>query len=132
VEKLTAAFATDDHVSLVSRHFGDAMFYDIYAISATEATLVKTMDNTTDSDENEHGHGDPTKAKGITGLLLTAGVAVAVSKVFGPNLKRIKKKLLCVISSGRRIDQSLDKLRANFPVLVDEWSKGKERDSLRL
>ncbi|MCK4514318.1 MAG: hypothetical protein KAU31_03620, partial [Spirochaetaceae bacterium] len=77
-------------------------------------------------------HGDPKKAKGITGILKEEGVTIAVSRVFGPNLKRIKRKFLCIIFREGSIKESIGKLQENFSVLVDEWAKGEERDSIRL
>ncbi len=127
-----AAFATDDGTYFVGRHFGDAEFYDLYEISMSEAKFLKRIDNTTDDDEDEGKHGDPKKAKGITGILKEEGVTIAVSKVFGPNLKRIKRKFLCIIFREGSINESIGKLQENFSALADEWAKGEERDSIRL
>ncbi len=129
---MTAAFATDDGTSFVRRHFGDAEFYDLYEISASEAKFLKRIDNTTDDDEDEGKHGDPNKAKGVTGILKKEGVTVAVSRVFGPNLERIKRKFLCITFKQGSIKESIGTLQENFSALVDEWAKGEERDSIRL
>lgn len=60
MEKLKFAFATDDGISFINRHFGDADFYDIYEISADKNKFIKRIDNTT---EDEEIHADPKKAK---------------------------------------------------------------------
>ncbi len=132
MDKLITAFATDDGKSFIDRHFGDADFYDIYEISSQSINLLKRIDNTTEEDDDEDGHGDPVKAQGVTGMLKKEGVTMSVSRVFGPNLKRIKKKFLCIIVKEGSIEDSLKKLQDTFPALLEEWSKGEERNFLRL
>jgi len=132
MEKLITAFATDDGESFIDRHFGDANFYDIYEISASGVQLLKRIDNTTEDDEDEEGHGDPVKAQGVTGMLKKEGVSMSVSRVFGPNLKRIKKKFLCIIVKEGSIEDSIIKLQDTFPALFEEWSKGEERNFIRI
>ena len=132
MDKFITAFATDDGKSFIDRHFGDADFYDIYEISSNEAKLLKRIDNTTEEDDDEEGHGDPVKAQGIVGILKKEGVTMSVSRVFGPNLKRVKKKFLCIIVKEGSIEDSIKKLQDTFPALLEEWSKGEERNFLRL
>ncbi len=129
MEKFIAAFATDDGESFIDRHFGDSDFYDIYEISESKVQLLKRIDNTT---EDEEGHGDSVKAQGVIGMLKKEGVSMSVSRVFGPNLKRIKKKFLCVIIEDGSIKDSIKKLQHIFPELVVEWVKGEERNFIRL
>ena len=132
MEKLVTAFATDDGETFIDRHFGDANYYDIYEISADEVKLLKRIDNTTEEDDDEDGHGDPVKAQGVTGMLKKEGVQMNVSRVFGPNLKRIKKKFLCIIVKEGNIEESIKKLKEGFSNLETEWSKGEERNFIRL
>ena len=132
MEKFISAFATDDGKSFIDRHFGDADFYDIYEISSQEIKLLKRIDNTTEEDDDESGHGDPVKAQGVTGMLKKEGVNMAVSRVFGPNLKRIKKKFLCILAGKRSIEESLKILQKRFPSLLDEWNVGEERTFIKL
>jgi len=132
MEKLITAFATDDGESFIDRHFGDAEFYDLYEISADEVKLIKRINNSTEDDEDEEGHGDPVKAQGVTGMLKKEGVNMAVSRVFGPNLKRIKKKFLCILVEKTSIEESLKILQKRFPSLLDEWNVGEERTFIRL
>ena len=132
MEKLITAFATDDGKSFIDRHFGDADFYDIYEISSREVKLLKRIDNTTEEDDDEDGHGDPVKAQGVTGMLKKEGVQMNVSRVFGPNLKRIKKKFLCILSGKTNIEESIKLLQEKFPTLITEWEVGEERNFIRL
>jgi len=127
LEKIKVAFATDDGKTFMSRHFGDAKFYDIYEIDENNADYLKRINNTT---EEEDVHADPKKAKGITGLLKNEAVRVVVSKVFGPNIKRIKKKFVCVVMDDDTLDESIGRLCKNIRIVVDEWEKGAERKHL--
>ncbi len=132
MEKFITAYATDDGLSFINRHFGDANFYDIYEISTKEAKLLKRIENNTEEDSDEEIHGNPIKAQSITSILLEEGVLMVVSRVFGPNLKRIKKKFLCVIQKEGNIEESLENMKDNFPLLLEEWSKMEERNFIKL
>ena len=128
MKKLTVAFATDDGEEFINRHFGDAKFYDIYKIDENNAEFVKRIRNSVD--EEKDVHADTKKAKGIANLLLQKNVNVVVSKIFGPNIKRIKKKFVCVIINDEKITASLNRLCARVQILLDEWKKGKKRKHL--
>ena len=123
---LITAFATDDGKMFMDRHFGDANYYDIYRISATGMEFIKRIDNTTE-EEDEEIHADPKKAKGISGLLKKENVQVVVSKVFGPNIKRIKKNFVCIIMSKENVTESITHIQQRFDAIVKEWNKGEER-----
>jgi len=57
--KFKAAFATDDGKTFMERHFGDALFYDIYEFEDDKALFVKRIENTVP--EEEEVHADPRK-----------------------------------------------------------------------
>ena len=128
--KLRVAFATDDGKTFMGRHFGDARFYDIYELDGDQASFIKRIENTVD--EEEDVHADPKKAKGISTLLLDEKVAVVVSKIFGPNIKRIKKKFVCIVVRDNEIDVGLKKICNNIEKIYIEWEKGKERKHILL
>ncbi len=128
--KLKAAFATDNGKTFMMRHFGDAEYYDIYEIDKDQANFIKRISNTVD--EEEEVHADPQKAKSIISLLLDEDVSVVVSKIFGPNIKRIKKKFVCIIINENELANSIDKIKSNLQTISVEWDKGNERNFLKL
>ena len=99
--------------------------------SAEGAVFLKRISNTTEEDDDDSGHGDAEKAKGIAGILRDEGVDTAVSRVFGPNLKRIKKKFLCVMFRSGDIKSGISGLQENYSALQAELARGEERDFLR-
>ncbi|MEA1986445.1 MAG: NifB/NifX family molybdenum-iron cluster-binding protein [Candidatus Marinimicrobia bacterium] len=127
MEKMKVAFATDDGKSFMGRHFGDAEHYYIYEIDNNNANFVKIIDNNT---EEEKMHADPKKAKGITNLLSEENVNVVVSKIFGPNIKRIKKKFVCIVVKEEKIEKSINNICNNIENIYNEWEKGKGRKHL--
>jgi len=127
--ELRVAAATDDGESFVGRHFGDAEFYDVYNVSPASVEFVVRVENRT---EEEEGHADPRKAKGIVGILKKHGVQVGLTRVFGPNIKRIKSKLVCVLTGHEAVSDGLDMVRGNFETIVAEWDKGEDRNFLDL
>jgi len=130
MEKIKIAFATDDGKTFIGKHFGDARFYDIYEINGNNAKFIKRISNTVDEEENVHA--DPKKAKGISTLLLDEKVTVVVSKIFGPNIKRIKKNFVCIVVRDVEIDIGLKKICDNIEKIYIEWEKGNERKHLTL
>lgn len=130
MEKIIAAFATDDGQSFMDRHFGDANQYDIYEINSSGATFIKTIKNIID--EEEDSHADPKKAKGIVGLFKKDKVQVLVSKKFGANINRMKKKFVCILMNDRQISESIQLMQDKYETIAQEWHKGESRHFLNL
>ncbi len=127
MKNIITAFATDDGQTFMDRHFGDAKSFNIYEINSTQANFLKTISNTIE-EEDEDVHADPVKAKGISGLLKQEKIQVVVSKVFGPNIKRIKKKFVCIITQEKQIDDSIKTIQQNMDIIIQEWEKGENRN----
>ena len=51
-----------------------------------------------------------------------------MTRVFGPNIKRIKSKFVCVLTGHDEIASGLQQVRDSFQTLADQWEKGEERD----
>jgi len=45
MDKLICAFANDNGKNFTDKHFGDAEFYDIYEISASDSKFIKKIKN---------------------------------------------------------------------------------------
>lgn len=125
------AFATNDGKTFMSQHFGDAEKYLIYRISDSNFEFMKVIRNTSE-EEDESVHADPRKAGSITKILKQEYVDVVVSKVFGPNIKRIKKKFVCIVSKKNAIDDAILEIQKNFYEIQSEWEKGEVREHLKL
>lgn len=129
MEKIRIAFATDDGESFIDRHFGDARRYEIWDVNEEGIQFVKTLPNTVE-DEDPAVHADPAKAGGITALLKKEGVHVAAARVFGPNIARIKKRFVCVITGEGDIAAACVQLRNRLQEIRGELQKGEERSHL--
>ena len=130
MDKIIAAFATDDGVSFMDRHFGDANQYAIHEINPSEAKFIRIISNTIDEDEEVHA--DPKKAKNIAHLLKKKKVQVLVSKKFGANINRMKKKFVCILMNDKQISESIRILQKNFNTIITEWEKGETRKFINL
>ena len=127
MERMRLAVASDDGEHFMGRHFGDAEFYEIFDFSGSGYEVVGRVTN--DLDEEE-GHADPEKAKGIAGILRKQGVQVTAARVFGPNIKRIKKHFVCILTSHEKISDGLEMLVDGYPGIIAEFEKGGERGFL--
>lgn len=129
MDQLRVAVATDDGRTFVGRHFGDAEFYDVYSLTPEGSEFLERVTNESGP---ESTHADPVKAKGIAGLLLGRQVQVALTRAFGPNIKRIKRKFVCVLTPHPEVTAGLAQAQENFPALVREYERGEERGFLDL
>jgi predicted Fe-Mo cluster-binding NifX family protein len=130
MDKIIAAFATDDSISFMDRHFGEANQYAIHEINPSEAKFIRIISNTIDEDEEVHT--DPNKAKNIADLLKKKKVQVLVSKKFGANINRMKKKFVCILMNDQLISESIMILQKNFNTIISEWDKGETRNFINL
>jgi hypothetical protein len=80
----------------------------------------------------EKQHADPKKAKSIIKILKKEGVQVVCNSAFGANIKRVKKKLVPVITSKTTLEAGLEELVANYEQLLQLWERGEEREYLNL
>jgi len=126
MNNMMVAVATDNGEKFIDRHFGDAKYYDIYKLTNTNALFIKRIENVIE--EQEAVHANPEKAKGVAGLLKKENVTVVISKIFGPNIKRIRKNFVCVIMNDESIKDALERLIYNWALIVTEWEKGAERN----
>ena len=131
MKECIVAVATEDGKTLMERHFGDADRFVLFLLSKDGVVPLQEIMNTVE-EEDESLHADPEKARGIAGLLKQAGVRVAVSRVFGPNIKRIRKQFVCVITDGPEIPEALRLVAGHFEAIVQEWDKGESRGHLVL
>jgi len=120
------AVATDNGRQFINRHFGDARYFDLYQMTTASIRFIKRMEN--DVKGCEDLHEDLEKARGVAGLLKKENVHVVVSKIFGPNIRRIKKKFVCVIMDDPSVKNALDRLQQNWDIIIAEWEKGSDRN----
>ena len=123
------AFATDDGKKTIERHFGDAIYYNIYEVINGKFKMIDQIVNTT---EEEEMHADPVKAKGIVDLLVEKNVEVGVTKVFGPNIKRVKKHFVPVLVSKETIEESLEIVLNSLDIIEEEILKAEKRGHIDL
>lgn len=134
--KFRIACATDDGENLINRHFGDAEQYSIYDLTKEgKFTKVTVISNTTEEDdeaENEEIHGDPEKASSVKELLQQEGVQVLLSQAFGPNIVRVKKHFVPLVSNTASIQTTLKQVSNNWNLLTKEWNRQEEREHIVL
>ena len=128
---LIFAFASNDGKTLnIDRHFGDSNYYLFYKISPTKTEFLEKRESAKFKEDESIKHGDPSKAKGIGFFLKDADVLV--SKIFGPNIKRMIKKFPCVLVKSPSIEDNIKIIQNNMDKIVEELEKGEERKHLIL
>jgi len=128
--ELLVAFGTDDGEHLNKDHVGMAKIFLVYKFTDAIQELVQTRENSKFKGDETIKHGDPKKAKATASVL--QNIDVLVGKRFGPNLTRLIKKLLCVITRVDRIDASIQLIHDNIELILEECKKGEDRKHLIL
>lgn len=126
---LKIALATDDGRGFAEKHFGEAEEYLIYQLNEKSFKYIKTVKNRS---VEEKMHADPAKAKSVIKILKAENVRVAVNVEFGPNIKRVKKKIVPVVIKEKNLKRALKILMANYQLLLESWEKGENRDAIYL
>ena len=129
MENMIIAFASDDGKNYTEKHFGDAEYYLLYEFTNQYADLIRKIKNTSGG-EIEEIHADPRKAGSVVEMLQKENVKVAVSAVFGPNIKRIKRQFVCILEDKGSISDSIPHLMNKFPEVLEMWNKGETRDHI--
>ena len=124
---MVCAFGTDDGKQFTDRHFGDSRFFDIYEISEDSIHFMQRVAN---ESEEERQHADPRKAGSIAGILKACGVQAVISRKFGPNIKRIRKRFVCVRIPEGELLQAGKILSSHMGIVRQAWDCGEERDVL--
>jgi len=118
------ACATGDDVHFYQGHFGDAPYYLIYEMEEDgRYSVAERIENTA---PEERMHGDPEKAKGIMEIMKKEFVDVLINIQFGPNIKRIRKNFVTVLSNIMEIEPALNHL-ANRMGEIKEELKNQEK-----
>ena len=101
-----------------------------YKISKTEAKFIEKKESAKFIEDESLIHGDPSKAKGIGYFLKDADVLV--SKIFGPNIKRMIKKFPCILVQSPSIEENIKTIQNNIDKIIEELEKGMDRKHLIL
>ena len=102
------ACGTDDEINFTKNHFGDSKFFLIYEVNESGFDLIEKIINTSPEEEQ---HGDPKKASFIGKVLKQKEVQGIFAYAMGPNIVRMRKKFLPIISRVENINEALNLLK---------------------
>lgn len=108
IMKIKLACGTDNETEFTNEHFGSSKYFLIYEfdLETKDLRFLKRIENSTQEEEK---HGDIKKAKSVSELL--GNVSVFVANRYGPNIKRIKRRFIPIISREKNIEKTLNKVK---------------------
>ena len=123
------AAGTDDKKNFTDSHFGESQVFLIYEVKDDKLRLIEEREN---QKFDEEKHGDEKKASHISAQL--KDVNVLVGRVFGPNIVRIRKKFVPVLSKEKNIEKSLNELILKYrdKLVAEITSDKEEKDIIRI
>lgn len=108
IMKIKLACGTDNETEFTNGHFGSSKYFLIhdFDLETKDLRFLKRIENSTQEEEK---HGDIKKAKSVSELLKNVFVLVAFR--YGPNIIRIKKRFVPIISREKNIEKTLNKVK---------------------
>ena len=128
--ELLIGFSTNDGESMIKDHAGQAKYFDVYRFSDGTAEFLERRDNSKYKGDETMKHGDPKKARATLEAL--KGLDVLVARMYGPNLPRLLKKLLCVVVRTQKVSEAVGIVKENLESVSQEHKKGEGRKHLVL
>ncbi len=105
VDSVKIACGTDDGINFTSEHFGSAKFYLLFELNLNDGS-IKEAGRILNTSVEEKKHGDPKKAASVSEML--KDVQVLVGFVMGPNIVRMRKRFVPIVSRERNIKKGLE------------------------
>ena len=123
--KIKLACGTDNGTEFTNEHFGSSKYFLIYDfdLEAKDLRFIKRIVN---SSQEEEKHGDIKKVKSVSELLKNVFVFAAFR--YGPNIIRIKKRFVPIISREKNIEKTLYKIKLISNKIKSEIEKEKGID----
>ncbi len=123
--KLKIACGTDDGENFTNNHFGDSSKFLIYEYDS-ESQNIEFVEKIENNSEDEEEHGDIKKARSISTVL--QDISILVAFVMGPNITRMRKKFVPVVSREKDILKTLEKIKEDLPEMINEINLPKGQD----
>ncbi len=125
IMKVKLACGTDNETEFTNGHFGSSKYFLIYDfdLETKDLRFLKRIEN---SSQEEEKHGDIKKAKSVSELLKNVFVFAAFR--YGPNIIRIKKRFVPIISREKNIEKTLNKVKLCSNEIKSEIEKEKGID----
>jgi len=125
IMKIKLACGTDNETEFTNGHFGSSKFFLIYDfdLETKDLRFLKRIENSTQEEEE---HGDIKKAKSVSELLKNIFVFAAFR--YGPNIIRIKKRFVPIISREKNIEKTIYKIKLLSNKIKSEIEKEKGID----
>ena len=123
IMKIKLACGTDNGTEFTDKHFGSSKYFLIYEfnLETKDLRFLKRIENSTPEEE----HGDIKKAKSVSELLKSVFVLIAFR--YGPNIIRIKKRFVPIISREKNIEKTLNKVKLFSNKIKSEIEIEKEK-----
>lgn len=130
--KPIVACGTTDGGNLFEDHFGDAPYFYLYKINVQGFEFIEEVENISRADSEDEETGEELRAKNVSSLLKTKSANVLLARQMGPNLAKISRDFVPIISRLLDIEAALSSVKEKLHLVEREWRKGESREYLVL
>lgn len=130
--KPIVACGTSEGQRLFNDNFGDAPCFHLYEIDVRGFEFIEEVENIP-ADAAEDGEPeDEVKARNVSSLLKARSANVLLAHQMGPQIGKISKNFVPIISRELNIEAALNSIRNKLHLVEREWRKGENREYLIL
>jgi len=130
--KPIVACGTSEGENLFKNNFDDAPYFHLYKINVHGFEFIDEIENIALKKPGNQEPEDEIKAKNISALLKAKSVNVLLAHQMGPQIAKISKNFVAVISKELNIETALDTVSNKLHLVEREWRKGDSREYLVL
>lgn len=130
--KPIVACGTSEGELLFEDHFGNAPYFYIYEINVRGFEFIEKVENISRENPKDQESGEELKSKNISSLLKAKSANVLLAHQMGPQLAKISKDFVPIISHELEIEAALNTVREKLYLVEREWRKGESREYLIL
>ena len=126
------ACGTSEGENLFEDHFDDAPYFHLYETNFHGFEFMEEVENIALEKPGNQEPEEELKAKKISALLKAKSVNVLLAHQMGPQIAKITKNFVPVISRELNIKTALDSVSNKLHLIEREWRKGDSREYLVL
>ncbi|MCF7890385.1 hypothetical protein K9M78_04120 [Candidatus Bipolaricaulota bacterium] len=130
--KPLVACGTSDGENLFEDHFDNAPYFHLYKINVRGFEFIEEIENISGENTEDQESDEELKAKNISSLLKAKSANVLLAHQMGPELAKISKDFVPIISHELDIETALNSVRERLHLVEREWRKGESREYLVL
>jgi len=126
------ACGTSEGENIYEGNFGNSPHFHIFEMNARGFEFKEEIDNFSLEESEDRESTEELKANNISSLLKSKSVNVLLVHQMDPEIAKISKSFVPIISHELNIERALNSVKEKLHLVEREWRKGENREYLIL